>query len=123
MAKQIPGAGRMPDPPRVQGVKVRATDVGYYDHKRQREGDVFMIDGEKHDADVPLLDDKGEPVKRNGKPVFRFRKGELKAFSPRWMEIVDPNTPEHTSSAPEALKRAQEEITGSKLPTGSLSVI
>jgi len=33
--------------PRATGIKVRATQLGYYDHTRRRIGDVFMIHSEQ----------------------------------------------------------------------------
>lgn len=58
----------------TQNVKVRATRLGYYDHKRRRVGDVFLMA-------VPLVD--GEP--------------EL----PSWCEAV--NAPLKETGAQEAL--------------------
>lgn len=37
---------------------------------------------------------------------------DAKAFSPEWMEEVDPRTRERVTSAPQALKRAHDEILG-----------
>lgn len=71
--KDVPGAPRVTQPA-TRGIKVRATRTGYYDEKRRREGDVFLI-------------------------------REEAAFAKSWMERVDPTTPEHTTSAPEALAR------------------
>lgn len=110
--KQIPGAGRIPEPTRVEGIKVRAIEIGYYDHKRRRVDDVFVIDGATHPEDVLAPD---------GKSV-RFKKGDVKDFSPRWMERVDPRTPEKETSAPEALKKVHEAIHGER-PTGDRNVI
>lgn len=45
-----PGHGKNPAPAatepkaKTKRVKVRATRLGYYDHGRRREGDVFVID-------------------------------------------------------------------------------
>lgn len=37
------------------------------------------------------------------------------AFSPEWMEEVDPRTRERVTSAPQALKRAHDEILGGQV--------
>lgn len=79
-------------------IKVRATKMGYYDHARRREGDVFTlkpIEGAVKDSD-------GRNVK---KKFFTARE----QFSPNWMEEVKMSTPEKITTAPEAL-RAQQKI-------------
>lgn len=40
---------------------------------------------------------------------------EATAFSPEWMEEVDPRTRERVTSAPQALKRAHDEILGGQV--------
>lgn len=60
-------------------IKVRAIEMGYYDHARRRPGDVFVIANEK-------------------------------AFSKRWMERVDANVPERTTTATEALRKQHDDI-------------
>lgn len=58
-----------------KGIKVRATQIGYYEHKLRRVDDVFVIENED-------------------------------AFSDRWMERVDKNTPERVSpTSPELAER------------------
>jgi len=69
-------------------IKVRATRMGYYDHIRRREGDVFII-------------------------------ANKAAFSKMWMEEVDPRTRERTTSAPQALRQAHDEILGGKVTGGA----
>src|SRR5690349_10482655 len=115
-SKQVPGAGRIPEPPRTAGIKVRATQIGYYDHKRRREGDVFTIDGETYAEDVFVAN----PLTKER--TLRFKKGTVKAFSPTWMERVDPSVPEHTTPGPEALKLAQDAIRGGQ-STGDRDVL
>lgn len=45
MAKaQNPAPGQTAPVVKAKRIKVRATTVCYYDHKRRREGDVFVID-------------------------------------------------------------------------------
>lgn len=72
--------------PKARPVKVRATRVGYYGDQRRRIGDVFTI---------PSL--------------------EKPHFSSKWMELVDDKTPEHTTSAPEALKKWHEDQRAGKV--------
>lgn len=70
-------------------IKVRATQMGYYDLIRRRVGDVFVV--------APA------------------------AFSAKWMERVDPNTPEVITTGKEELRRAHNEIVASRMPaTGVL---
>ena len=68
-------------------IKVRATQTGYYDHCRRREGDVFIIANQQ-------------------------------AFSPNWMELCDPLTRERTTTAPQALRQAHDEILGGSISGG-----
>ncbi len=67
----------------VGPVRVRATQLGYYDNERKRPGDVFSIAS-------PAL------------------------FSKRWMEHVDPRTPEKTTGPNEALRQQHDEILGAR---------
>ena len=59
-------------------IKVRATQLGYYEHKRRREGDVFVL--------VPRTDRYGNVMTAKSQ------------FSKKWMELVDPATPEKVST-------------------------
>lgn len=72
--------------------KVVATRLGYYDHVRRREGDVFIVDAE-HFADAELPGG--------------------------WMERVDALTPERTTTAPQALKQEHDRILGGKVTGGN----
>lgn len=87
---------------RKNQVKVMATSTGYYDHVRRRPGDVFLIDA------APLEED----LKRNGKVVRK--KGEIAAFSTRWMELVDADTPESYTTANDAIRRQHDEVLASR---------
>jgi hypothetical protein len=60
------------------GMKVRAIQVGYYDNKLQRIGDVFTISSES-------------------------------LFSKKWMERVDADTPERTTTPQQVLDRLHDE--------------
>lgn len=78
-------------------LKVRATMLGYYDHVRRHEGDVFYIDGSKTEA------------------------GIVPAFSHRWMEVVDEGERERTTSAQQNINRQHDEMLGGRVtgrPTG-----
>lgn len=63
---------------RGEAIKVRATKLGYYDHKRQRIGDVFRI-------------------------------SSMDVFSEKWMELVDPTTPNRTTTGNQALRQHHDE--------------
>jgi hypothetical protein len=88
--------------PRTVGIRVRATQLGYYGHTRQRIDDVFTIAGTVNPAVYP------EGHKQAGKP--HRRAGEFTDFSRRWMERVDPSTPEKTTTPNEAIKREHDDI-------------
>jgi hypothetical protein len=83
-------------------LKVRATQTGYYDHIRRRPGDVFLIDATPLEADVKV-----------GGKVTR-KKGDIAAFSDRWMEVVDPRTPESVSTANDEIRRQHDELLASR---------
>jgi hypothetical protein len=59
-------------------IKVRATQLGYYEHKRRREGDVFVL--------VPRTDRFGNVMTAKSQ------------FSKKWMEMADPKAPESVST-------------------------
>lgn len=84
------GQARRPEAPRSRGVRVRATKVCYYDDKRRRVGDVFTISDEKN------------------------KTGGLKEFSSKYMELVDPRTPEKITTGAEVLKQQHDDILGSR---------
>jgi len=69
----------------TEGIKVRVLEgrVGYFDHSRRREGDVFTIPNEE-------------------------------AFSERWMERVDEETPDRLTTAKGALAKETARIRGDK---------
>jgi len=82
-------------PRKKRRCKVRATAVGYYDHKRRREGNVFWIADEETE------------------------------FSPRWMEKVDARTPEVTTTGAAELRRQHDEVLAERagVSTGDGEVI
>lgn len=90
-------------------IKVMATQTGYYDHIRRRPGDVFFIDGAGLEADVVV----------NGK-VTR-KKGDVAAFSTKWMEEVEDSTPESHSTANQHLRRQHDELLASRYQEGRLT--
>ena len=75
---------------RSSRIRVRATQLGYYDDKRRREGDVFTIQNEQ-------------------------------AFSAKWMERVDPRTPERITTGAQALRKFHDETMRGKAPGGMLT--
>lgn len=72
-------------------MKVRATQLGYYDLKRRKEGDVFTL------KDIKGKDAKGQP----------FVIPAEKQFSARWMEPADSAKP----SKSEKRKEKEEDET------------
>jgi hypothetical protein len=97
-----------PEAPK-KALRVRATRLGYYDHKRRREGDVFTL--------RPVVGKKLEKTTPGGvgKLVPHTFTVE-EQFSEYWMEVVASSTPEHTTSAPEDLRRKHEEILQARRP-------
>ena len=88
-------------------MKVKAIELGYYDHKRRRPGAVFelkpvkaLIMDPKSKFEKPLLD-------KDGKKQYETVSVE-KQFSKTWMEKVNANVP----LTPEKKAKAQ-------VPTGS----
>jgi len=79
-------------PPQTR--KVRATAPTYYDDKRRRLGDVFRI---RQPYEIP--GPKGKPVMHDD-------------FNPKCMEDVAADTPEHTSTGRDELRRQHDEILG-----------
>lgn len=59
-------------------IKVKATQLGYYEHKRRRAGDVFVL--------IPLKDKNGNVITAR------------QQFSKKWMEVVPASTPERVST-------------------------
>ena len=89
------------DAPRtLQTIKVRATKMGYYDDKRRRTGDVFLIR-----APYAGEDDAGIPITIN-------------EFSKKWMERVAGDTPERITTGNEELRRQHDEILATKRQGG-----
>lgn len=94
-------------------MKVRAIQEGLYpemtvlgeDWKRRRPGDVFTLYPRKRTYTNRFTD----KVERQDDLPTEAQ------FSPRWMERVDDDTPEHTTSAPKALKRATDAIKASRM--------
>jgi hypothetical protein len=81
------GTGQAPMriPSTGQSQKVRATQMGYYNLIRRREGDVFTLETDAH-------------------------------FSAKWMERVDPRTPERITTGKDALAQQHNEIVKSRSP-------
>lgn len=70
-----------------QKVKVRATRMGYYDHVRRREGDVFA-----------------------------YTLGPKEKALPSWVEPVDPRTPERVTTGVQELRQKHDEILRDRMP-------
>lgn len=114
-------------------MKVRATRIGYFNHIRRREGDVFSI------PDTPrrpvrkietveseeIVDSGTGTVHRIAKRRFRPDAPEVLALADKagtvpaalgsWMEPVSARTPDKTSTAQEALNQKSDEIKAGKV--------
>lgn len=84
--------------------KVRALKLGYYDNKRRRLGDVFLIREPYKvlDEDAPKNKDGSRPVK------------QIDEFSDRWMEDVPDHTPTRTTTGKEALRDFHDQTLGQR---------
>lgn len=89
-------------------VKVRAIKLGYYDDKRRRTGDVFLIRTPYQVKNTDRIADK------DGKVPDTITIDE---FSDKWMERVDASTPEKTTTGKEALKQQHDAELAARRPT------
>lgn len=100
-------------------IKVIATRVGYYDEKRRRVGDVFLL-RPRYGTWTKKIMDKEYPTRQafdkdTGERLVEEKYGILSAedqFSPKWMERVDKNTRIKLTSPSEALKQEHDNIQG-----------
>ena len=113
-------------------MKVRATRIGYFNHLRRREGDVFNIPDQprrkvRKSEEVEteeVTDHCTGSTHRIVKRRFRPDTQEVQALADKagtvpqalgsWMEPVNGNTPEKTSTAQEALNKRSEELKAEK---------
>lgn len=104
-------------PSSANRIKVRATKVGYYDNARRRIDDVFTIDGTIDERETLEVNTDPPTTKRN--PNY----GQPLEFSAKWMERVDPSTPEKITTGREALRQHHDETLGARVarPAGSSS--
>lgn len=96
--------------------KVRALKLGYYDDKRRRTGDVFLI-REPYQGEVENT-------------LGEVEQTEIDEFSDKWMEDVDANTPERITTGRQALKEQHDAELAARRhsgqrsgPTGNADVI
>lgn len=132
------GAGLLPPPgrshdssldagtgkPAGDAIRVRATQTGYYNHIRRREGDVFTLVAREGLLMQPVMkkaakgdDSDAEQAvhPRTGEPMFRQVRGRLSArdqFSENWMEVVSDDETERTSTSRDAIKKRHDELLG-----------
>lgn len=92
-------------------IKVQATALGYYNDQRKRVGDVFTISSERQPDKYPLRDTDGKAHPNAGKA--NPHAGELKELG-KWMEIVDSNVPERTTTSQQALNRETHRVAQEK---------
>lgn len=65
-------------------MRVKATQLGYYDHKRRKVDEVFML--------KPVLKrvmKDGKPVIEGGRFKYEVAKTPEQQFSAKWMEALD----------------------------------
>jgi hypothetical protein len=116
------------------GLKVRAIKDGYYDDKLRRVGDVFEISGEPLEAVIDREIDN-IPATTAGPSVVPAHRETLTkreqmilaahdkkatkvdhrgttlpaAFSHKWMELVDPSTPDKITTPQEVINRKHDD--------------
>lgn len=113
-------------------MKVRATRLGFYDHVRRREGDVFKIADEPRrkvrKVEERQFDEIEEAATGQTRKILkrRFRPdppeviaaadkdGTVPEALGSWMEIVDERVPEKVSTAQQEINRKTDEIKGAK---------
>lgn len=95
-------------------IKVRCTHPQgiYYDFRRRREGDVFLLIPQY----VAEYDDATmRPKYKDGKPILKLVTA-AEQFNPAKMEKVDDDLPETITTAQSAINKASDELNGEKLP-------
>ena len=107
-AAPVATSGQGIDPKRLERIRVKATQDGYYQHKYRREGDVFLL--------VPLhgfVRDKktGQLVidEKTRRPIPRIITAR-EQYSYKWMEPADDDEPLRLTTSKQALERAHDEI-------------
>lgn len=96
-------------------IRVVALSLGYYDHLRRREGDVFTLTPKV--ITVMTVDGAGNHKKvfdEKGKPKTRIQTAE-EQFSPRWMERVEMKAKDTISTSKQALQKKHDEILREKM--------
>lgn len=100
----IPEGSRVGD-----GIKVRATRMGEYAHKRRREGDVFVVTPREGIVRDPILDKDGNRTysKRGALILGKRTRRELTAEEQLgdWMEPVDGRTPEKVTTSGDVMPK------------------
>jgi hypothetical protein len=110
----------------LRKIKVMALRMGYYQHKRRREGDVFFLVAlrtvkratqEDCDADKTgklkigmILKD---PKTKKEIPVIKTPEEQ---FSDKWMERVDDDVPTRITAVKEGMKAEHDRILRDKYP-------
>ncbi len=103
--------------PYVEGptikVRVRKDKIGEYEYARRRSGDVFVLKPRY----MTVVSPKTAEVilEMDGSPRMVLLTAQ-EQFSPRWMERVNDNEVESTTSSPQALAQAQAELKGEQMP-------
>lgn len=128
-AALLPPPGRSHDssldavgPVEGDAIRVRATQTGYYNHIRRREGDVFTLVPRQGQILVPVMkkpkgggEEEQATHPRTGEPMFKPVQATLSPqdqFSDRWMEVVSDDETERTSTAKDAIKKRHDELLG-----------
>lgn len=83
------GSTREPAQPRKAGYKVRATQLGYYEHERKREGDVFVLKYEHDFAAnwMERVDPRTAPKTTTGQEVLRQQHEEVRRQRSTGMQV------------------------------------
>lgn len=100
-ADRVPGRPATGPLPGTDRIRVRATQVGYYDHARRRLGDVFDLHDQAHFSSRWMeYVDEAEPLKVTG-PNEALRK--------RHDEILGGKVTESTAASPGILTGPEED--------------
>ena len=93
-------------------IKVRALKEGDYEYLLRREGDVFTLKPRMITV-YNIQGGRPEIDPATGKPLMRLSTAE-EQFSNRWMERVDEDEPERTTTSTQALQQATDDIASAK---------
>lgn len=86
--------------------EVKAERMGYYDHRRYREGEVFLMDEADLVKKSQVKDE--EKLEKNKARIVKGQMGEY--ILPSWVELHGDNTPKQKPSFKEKQMDANKDV-------------